>query len=312
MDRPRALFFGTPTIAVPALEALHGLAEIAGVVCQPDKPAGRGLALKSPPVKVRAAELGLEVVQPTKVRTEEFAAWVKERAADFALVIAYGRILPKAVLDAPRLGCWNLHASLLPELRGAAPITWAIARGLEETGICLMQMDEGMDTGPVLARRAIPIDPRETADTLAERLGRLAADVVREDVPRALRGELAPVAQDHERATTAPMLEKAHGRIDWTRPAEEVDRRVRAMTSWPGAWTTLPDGRVLKVLEVRPVAGAGEPGRVVSADKKGIVVACASGAIAVERAQVEGKKAMGASDLVNGRVVTTGAIWGAT
>lgn len=310
MSRPRALFFGTPTIAVPSLDALHALAEIVGVVCQPDKPAGRGLALTPPPVKVRAAELGLEIVQPAKVRTPELAAWARERAADFALVIAYGRILPKAILEAPRLGCWNLHASLLPELRGAAPITWAIARGAAETGICLMQMDEGMDTGPVLARRALPIDPRDTAGSLSEKLGALAAEVVREDVPRALRGELAPVPQDHARATMAPMLEKEHGRVDWSRPAADVDRHVRAMTPWPGATARLPDGRALKLLEARPADGSGAPGLVLRADKRGVVVACGEGALAIERAQVEGKRPALPADLVNGRVLAQGAVLG--
>lgn len=184
----RAIFFGTPDIAVPSLEALREVAEVVAVVCQPDRPAGRGLELRAPPVKERALALGFEVVQPEKVKTPEFAAWVEARKADVALVIAYGRILPKAVLEGPRRGCMNLHASLLPRYRGAAPIQWAIVRGETETGVCLMQMDEGMDTGPVFTRRAIPIGRDETAGELGGRLGRLAAELVREDLPRAVAG----------------------------------------------------------------------------------------------------------------------------
>ncbi len=163
----RALFFGTPSIAVPALEALHAIASVVGVVCQPDKPAGRGLELRAPPVKARALELGLTVVQPAKIRTPELASWVRDAGADVALVIAYGRILPPAVLEGPRRGCLNLHASILPKYRGAAPITWAVVRGEAETGISLMQMDEGMDTGPVFSIHRTPIGPETTADDLS-------------------------------------------------------------------------------------------------------------------------------------------------
>ncbi len=268
----RALFFGTPDIAVPALDALHAVAEVAGVVCQPDKPAGRGLELKPPPVKLRAAELGLPVVQPTKIRTPEFAAWVRDAAADVALVIAYGRILPPAVLAAPRRGCFNLHASILPRYRGAAPITWAVVDGEHETGVSLMAMDEGMDTGPVFSIHRIPIDPEATADNLYLALGALAADVVRADLARAVAGELTATPQDHAAATMAPLLEKEHGRIDWARPASRVHDHVRGMTSWPGAFTTA-GGKTLKVLESRTGATGGEqgpPGTVVAAGKQGI------------------------------------------
>ena len=256
----RALFFGTPAIAVPALDALASVADIAGVVCQPDRPAGRGLALQPPPVKLRALEMGLSVVQPQKVRTPEFAAWVRETAADVALVVAYGRILPLAVLEAPRRGCLNLHASILPRYRGAAPITWAIVRGETETGISLMQMDEGMDTGPVLSIHRLPIGPETTAGELTLALGALAADVVRADLARALNGELPAVPQDHAAATMAPILDKENGRIDWRQPAQAVHDHVRGMSPWPGAFTTA-GGKVLKVLESRVGAAAGAAGR---------------------------------------------------
>jgi methionyl-tRNA formyltransferase len=309
----RALFFGTPAIAVPSLEALAEIAEIAGVVCQPDRPAGRGLEEKPPPVKIRALSMGLSVVQPTKIRTPEFAEWVRAADADVALVIAYGRILPLSVLSIPRHGCINLHASLLPKLRGAAPITWAIVNGETETGISLMQMDEGMDTGPVFSRHAIPIEPETTADELGATLGRLAGEVVRKDLARAVRGELSAEPQDHAAATAAPLLDKDHGRVDFTKTARAVHDHVRGMTSWPGA-STRTSGKLLKVLESRILdeeAALGAPGTVIAAGKAGIDVACGRGALRILRAQVEGKKALAAAELVAGRTVHVGLVLGA-
>lgn len=306
--RVRALFFGTPAIAVPALSALASIAEVSAVVCQPDRPAGRGLALAEPPVKVRARELGIPVVQPEKIRTDEFAAWVREQVADVALVMAYGRILPPTVLEAPRRGCMNLHASLLPKYRGAAPIAWAIVRGEKETGISLMQMDEGCDTGPVYTKRAIPIGENATADDVARELAALAATVVREDLPRAVAGEIAAEPQDHAAATLAPLLKKEDGRIAWDRPAREVHDHIRGMTSWPGAFTTA-FGKTLKVLESRVISekgAAAEPGTVLVADKSGIEVACGAGVLAVVRGQLEGRRALSAPELAAGRAVTKG------
>ncbi|APR78825.1 Methionyl-tRNA formyltransferase [Minicystis rosea] len=308
----RALFFGTPAIAVPSLDALHGLAEIVGVVCQPDRPAGRGLELKPPPVKVRALELGLSVVQPTKIRTPEFAQWVRDANADAALVIAYGRILPPAILEAPRRGCLNLHASILPKYRGAAPITWAVVNGEKETGISLMQMDEGMDTGAVFTIHRIPIGPETTADELGVDLGKLAADVVRADLVRVVEGAVTATPQDHASATMAPILEKDHGRIAWDRPAHAVHDHVRGMTSWPGAFTTA-QGKTLKVLESRTGAETGSsapPGTVVAAGKQGIEVACGAGTLRILKAQAEGRKPLGAAELVGGRTIVAGMVLG--
>ncbi|WP_437766400.1 methionyl-tRNA formyltransferase [Sorangium sp. So ce281] len=309
----RALFFGTPAIAVPSLEALASIADVVGVVCQPDRPAGRGLELKAPPVKVKALELGVPVLQPEKVRTPEFAAWVAGAGADVALVIAYGRILPKAVLEAPRRGCMNLHASILPRYRGAAPITWAIVGGETETGISLMQMDEGMDTGPVYAVRRTPIGPDTTADELAIDLGALAARVVREDLRRAVDGELALTPQDHEAATHAALLKKEDGRIRWERSARQIHDHIRGMTSWPGAFTTI-DGKALKVLAARVESEADQagapPGTVVMAGRSVVIVACGAGAIQIVRAQAEGRKPLAAADLVAGRTLQTGMVLG--
>ena len=310
----RALFFGTPAIAVPALSALAEIADVRAVICQPDRPAGRGLTLSPPAVKIRALELGLHVEQPLKVRTVEFADLIRSFDADVALVIAYGRILPLAILSAPRVGCINLHASLLPKYRGAAPITWAIVRGESETGISVMQMDEGMDTGPVFTTTAIPIGPETTADELGVALGLLAADLVARDLPRIVRGELTAVPQDSAAMTLAPILDKEHGRIDFTATARAVHDHVRGMTPWPGAFTTA-SGKTLKILESR-VGTAFEgtvtapPGTVVRATKQGIDVACGEGTLRILRAQLEGRKPLGAAELVGGRALHEGQLLG--
>jgi methionyl-tRNA formyltransferase len=309
----RALFFGSPAFAVPSLDALHGLAVVAGVVCQPDKPAGRGLALTAPAVKTRAQELGLPVIQPTKLRTGEVAAWARSLGADVALVVAYGRILPRDVLDAPRLGCVNVHASLLPKYRGAAPIVWAIVNGETETGVTLMKLDEGMDTGPTFARVTTPIGPEETAGALSEREARLGADAVREWLPRYVAGHCRLEPQDERLATMAPVLEKAHGRVDWSKSARRVHDHVRGMSPWPGAFTLLR-GRTVKIHATRIVdlsAGGGVPGAVLFADKTRVVVACGEGCVELVAVQPEGKRVMEASQWVLGRGVSGADVLGA-
>ncbi|HRI65329.1 MAG TPA: methionyl-tRNA formyltransferase [Polyangium sp.] len=306
----RAIFFGTPAIAVPSLEALVSIAEVPLVICQPDRPAGRGLEMRAPPVKEKALALGLRVEQPTKVKTPEFAQLIASVDADVALVIAYGRILTKAVLDAPKHGCMNLHASILPKYRGAAPITWSIVNGETETGISLMQMDEGMDTGPVFTKHITKVRPDVTADELAMELGALAALVVRYELERAVRGELQAMAQEHDQATMAPILEKENGRIDWTKPAQRVHDHIRGMTSWPGAFTTL-GGKTLKILSARVGTATGTPGEVIVADRSGVQIACGEGSVSVLRAQMEGRKPAAAIELVSGRVLAKGFVLGA-
>jgi methionyl-tRNA formyltransferase len=311
----RTLFFGSPAFAVASLDALLEIAEVAGVVCQADKPAGRGLALTAPPVKTRALELGLPVAQPTKLKTGEFGAWVREQNVDVALVVAYGRILPGDVLSAPRLGCVNVHASLLPKYRGAAPIAWSIAMGETETGITLMKLDEGMDTGPTFARISTPIAPEETAGELAGRLARLGAEAVREWLPKYVEGQCKLEPQDHSRATLAPMLDKEHGRIDWSKRALAVHDHVRAMNPWPGAFTSVR-GRVVKVHAARvvePMTLLGvrretRPGQVTLADKKHVFVACGGGSVELVTVQPEGKRAMGAPEWAIGRGVAEGDV----
>jgi methionyl-tRNA formyltransferase len=310
----RAVFFGTPQFAVPCLDALVEIANVVGVVCQPDRPQGRGLELTAPPVKERALALGIPVTQPTKLKTGEFAAWLREQNVDVALVVAYGRILPRAVLEAPRLGCVNVHASLLPKYRGAAPITWAVVRGEPETGITLMQMDEGMDTGAMLEQLSTEIGADETGGELAERLSALGALAVRKGLPTYVSGGYVPTAQDHARATLAPILKKEDGRIDFTRPARAVHDHVRGMSPWPGAFTT-SHGKNLKVhaTRVRDLPRAAitpAAGTVVLADKSRVVVACGERAIELVRVQLEGKKAIGASDWYAGRGVAEGDVLG--
>jgi methionyl-tRNA formyltransferase len=308
----RTLFFGSPTFAVPSLDALHAIAEVVGVVCQPDKPAGRGLVLTPPAVKVRATALGLPVVQPTKLRTGDFGAWVRAQAVDVALVVAYGRILPADVLDGPRLGCVNVHASLLPKYRGAAPIAWAVVHGETESGVTLMKLDEGMDTGPTFARVATPVGPDETAGELGERLAPIGADAVTRWLPAYVAGQCPLEPQDAPLATMAPMLEKDHGRIDWTKTARQVHDHVRGMSPWPGAFTSAR-GRSLKVRATRVVngtAGGATPGQVVVADKSRVMVACGQACVELVTVQPEGKRAITGAEWVMGRGVAEGDLLG--
>ena len=308
MARPRALFFGTPDFAVPALRALHEIATVPLVITQPDRPKGRGMKLAPPPVKELALELGLPVLQPTKVRTPEFAASLREHDADVALVIAYGRILPKAVLEAPRLGCVNVHASILPSLRGAAPIQWSVVRGETETGVCLMQMDEGLDTGPVLACERLAIGPDETSAALSERLSALGAALVRAELPRFLAGELLATPQDHTRATLAPLLSKHDGAIDWSRPARELHNLVRGFSPWPGAFSSL-SGTRLKVLSTQvrdEQTGHAAPGKLLELTREGIDVACGRGTLRLVELQLEGAKRLPAADFSAGQRLVVG------
>lgn len=308
----RAVFFGTPSIAVPALRALTQVAEVAAVVCQPDRPSGRGLKLSAPAVKEAALELGLSVHQPTKVRTGELASWLREKAADVALVMAYGRILPKDVLEAPRRGAMNLHASLLPRYRGAAPINWAIVQGEAQSGISLMQMDEGLDSGPVYSRHALDLTDNETGGSLAERLATLAAHVVRADLEAAVDGKLEAIPQDDSQATHAPLIERHHLQIDWSRSALEISRLIRGMAPRPGAFTLL-GGKVLRLHEARPTAGPMPPGAppgTVSVLGKRALVATGAGTLELVNAQLEGKRALMAVDLINGRVLAEGSTLG--
>lgn len=300
----RIVFMGTPDFAVPALEALIDTQTVVGVVTQPDRPAGRGQSLRPSPVKVCAEAHDIPLYQPASLRKPEMAEPLARWQPEAIVVAAYGLILPAHVLQLPPRGCINVHASLLPRWRGAAPIQYAILAGDEQTGVSLMQMDEGMDTGPVFVRGAVTIDERETAQSLHDRLAQLGAAMLREHLPAILRGERRAQPQNDDEATYAPMIKKEDGRLDWSQDCEALDRRVRAMTPWPGAFTTW-DGRRLKVLDVRPRPSSGPPGEpqapgtVWQTDGE-VFVETGQGALQLLRLQLAGKSAMGVSDFING------------
>ena len=309
--RPRAVFFGTPEFAVSGLRALTEVAEVTLVVTQPDRPKGRGMKLAPPPVKLLAEQLSIPVVQPTKIRTPEFAERLRAEQADVALVIAYGRILPTQLLAAPRLGCLNVHASLLPKLRGAAPIQWSIVRGERETGVCLMRMDEGLDTGPVFARESLVIDPDETAAELSERLSALGAELVVRELPRVVAGELQPQPQEHAEASLAPILAKQDGELDFQRSARAVHDWVRGFAPWPSAYTWLAGTRLklhrTQVLHDQTANTThARPGELLSATRDGIDVACGVGTLRVLELQLEGARRLSAAEFLAGHRIGPG------
>lgn len=299
----RIAFLGTPDFAVPSLEALAAAGhEVPCVVCQPDRPAGRGRALREPAVKRWARERGLPVLQPEKVRDGRLASDLAAHAPDLLAVAAYGRILGTDLLELAPHGAVNVHGSLLPRFRGAAPIQWAVAEGERETGVTIMQMDPGLDTGDVLLQRALPIAPEDTAETLSPRLARLGGEALVEALRLLERGLLVPVRQDHSRATLAPILEKDHGRADWSLPGRRLRDRLRGFAPWPGLWTTL-EGRLLKILAAEVLEAGAAPGPPGSAEKvhgRGFAVACGSGALLVSEVQLEGKRRQGALEFLNG------------
>jgi len=292
----RVIFMGTPEFSVPVLEALAEAHEVVAVYCQPPRPAGRGKKDRPSPVQARAEALGLEVRHPASLRGAEAQADFAALEADVAVVVAYGLILPQEVLDAPRLGCLNIHASLLPRWRGAAPIHRAILAGDAETGICIMQMEAGLDTGPVLLREATRIGAEDTAADLHDRLSDMGARLIVEALARLsdLRAEPQPEAG----VTYAAKIDKAEARIDWTRPAHEVDRQIRGLSPFPGAWCDMAGERV-KLLRSRMGTGNGAPGQVLG----GLNIACGSGAVEILQAQREGKRPMGADEFLRGFVM---------
>jgi methionyl-tRNA formyltransferase len=306
--RLRTVFMGTPGFAVPTLAALAEAVDVTLVLCNPDRPAGRGRSMATPPVKEAAVRRGIPVFQPAKARHPDAVARIAAEAPDLIVVAAYGHILPKSILDIPRLGCINVHASLLPKYRGAAPINWAVARGETVTGITIMRMDEGMDTGPMLHVREMPIGGEDTAETMFPKLSTLGAEALREALRKLRDGTLDETPQDAALATYAPLLTKEHGRIDWSRPAGEIRNLVRGMMPWPSAFA-LHAGKTLKVLSsaVAAVSGpAGEPGEVVALGRDGISVACGEGVLRLRVVHPEGGKAMDAWAYAQGRRVATG------
>ena len=284
---------GTPDFSAPVLEALHAAHQILAVYCQPPRPAGRGKADRPTPVHARALQLGLPVRHPVSLKPAEVQAEFAALGADVAVVVAYGLILPQAVLDAPARGCLNIHASLLPRWRGAAPIHRAIMAGDARTGVCIMQMEAGLDTGPVLLREETAIGATETTADLHDRLSQMGARLIVQALERL--DDLHPETQPEAGVTYAAKVDKAEARIDWTRPAAEVDRQIRGLSPFPGAWCDIGGERV-KLLRSRLAEGAGAPGQVLH----GLTIACGSGAVEITEAQREGKRPAMARDFLNG------------
>ncbi len=301
MAEPRILFAGTPEFSVPPLRALlDGGYQVVGVYTQPDRPAGRGRKLQPGPVKRLAQERDVPVFQPRNFRDPAEVETLRGLRPDLMVVVAYGLILPRAVLDAPVRGCVNIHASLLPRWRGAAPIQRAVLAGDSETGITIMEMEEGLDTGPMLLKKATPIAPDETGGSLHDRLSLLGAEALMEALPGILDGSLVAEPQDDGLACYAAKLDKAEAEIDWRRPAAELDRQVRAFDPWPVAQTRYRD-QVMRVWQARPLEGTVDaaPGTVVATGREGMDVATGDGLLRITRLQLPGKKAMETSAFLN-------------
>jgi methionyl-tRNA formyltransferase len=274
----RVVFLGSGAFAIPSFTALIDAGhDLAALITQPDREKGRGRVLTPPPLKPVAEARGVAVHQPRRIREPAAQEVLRALVPDVQVVVAYGQILPRSVIEIPRQGTVNVHGSLLPRYRGAAPIQWAIVNGERETGVTTMLIDEGLDTGPTLLARSTPIAPEETAAELEPRLALIGAELLLETLAGLAAGRLNPAPQDHQRATLAPMIKKEDGRIDWSLPAEAVARRVRGFHPWPGTFTT-SRGQPLKVLRARPeAAGPAEPGQVVAVDGAGVVIGCGAG-----------------------------------
>ncbi|EDM72401.1 methionyl-tRNA formyltransferase [Roseobacter sp. AzwK-3b] len=301
----RLIFMGTPDFSVPVLEALVAAGhEVAAVYCQPPRPAGRGKKDRPTPVQARAEEMGLEVRHPVSLKGADEQADFAALGADVAVVVAYGLILPQAILDAPKRGCLNIHASLLPRWRGAAPIHRAIMAGDARTGVCIMQMEAGLDTGPVLLRRETEIGQTETTGALHDRLSRMGAEAIIEALARL--DDLTPEPQPDEGVTYAAKIDKAEARVDWSRPCRQVDRLIRGLSPFPGAWCE-HRGERIKLLASELAEGAGCPGEVLEAAGGGALrVACGEGAVRLLRLQRAGRGAQDAETFLRGLPLVPG------
>lgn len=310
--RPRIIFMGTPEFAVPTLHALHEKGyEVPAVVTNPDRPKGRGRQLVASPVKRAAVALGYPVLQPAGVKESWFVEELKRLAPDLLIVVAYGQILTGAILAIPRLGCMNIHGSLLPKYRGPAPIQWAIINGDDQTGVTTMWMDEGVDTGDVLLSASISIGPEETTQTLQGRLAKEGARLLCETLERLVEGRLSSTPQDHSRATYAPLLKKEDGRIDWTKDAGVLDAFVRGMNPWPGAFTFLA-GKRLRIFRAKVVKRktSQAPGTVLEGFPGDLEVAAGCDALRLLEVQLESAKRLTVADFLRGCPVPAGTVLG--
>ncbi len=309
----RVALFGSPAFALPVLDALLARHVVALVVTQPDKPAGRGHKLTPPPVAQRARELGVRLEQPERLkRNETFFALVRDLKLDVAITAAYGKILPQALLDIPKHGFLNVHASLLPKYRGAAPIQWALVNGETETGVSIMQTEAGLDTGPVRLVRKLELDPHDTAVTVFDKLSVLGAEALTEALEGLEQGDLPSCLQDDMQATHAPMLSKADGEIRWHEPAAQLYNRFRGVVAWPGSWTVY-NGKTLKVPQLSSAEAdmKAEPGVVAAISPEGVTVGTSVGAVLLKTVQPAGKPKMTAYDWANGYGVRVGTHLGA-
>lgn len=306
----KIVFMGTPEFAAASLQALvrAGLYEIAAVVTQPDRPKGRGHKVMMSPVKEYALSQGLPVLQPERVKTPEFQAEMEKIRPELIVVAAFGQFLPKALLELPRYGCINVHASLLPKYRGAAPIHYAILKGEKEAGVTIMQMDVGMDTGTMLSKVSVPVGPEMTQGELHDILKEKGAQLLLDTIPRLVKGNIQAVPQPEEEATYASLITRDMEKLDWSRTAEGLHDQIRAFDPWPGSFTLLPDGKRLKVWKSRVLETCSQevPGTVLQADPKGFRVACGKGSLEILECQPEGKKRMAAAPFVNGKHVKPG------
>lgn len=302
---------GTPDFAVPSLNALiNGPDKVVAVICQPDRKKGRGRKLLPPPVKVAAEEAGLPVLQPEKVKTAEFFEKLASFSPDLIVVVAYGKILPESILDLPPMGAINVHGSLLPKYRGAAPIQWAVINGEQESGVTIMKMDQGMDTGDILYPVAIPIEDQDTAGSLFEKLAQLGGAALVAAIEKLKKGELQPIPQDHDLATHAPMLTKEQGHIDWNKPAAQIHCLIRGLDPWPSAYSFLENKRFrffAPHIITKTVTEA--PGTVCRADNQGLLIATGEHYVLIDEIQPEGKKRMSVQACLNGTPIAPGSIF---
>ena len=322
MTALRIIFLGTAELSCASLQALAGNAkyQIAAVVTQPDRPKGRDLKLQPSPVKSLALRLGLPVLQPERARDEKFIAGLRALQPDLIVTVAYGQMLPPTILDLPRHGCLNVHTSLLPKYRGAAPIQWAIANGDTETGVTIMKMDAGLDTGPVVSQCRTAIQPEDDSATLHDRLAQLGAELLVQTIPDYVAGKIQPLLQPADGASRAAKIKKEDGRIDWNQPARVIGNRLRAFTPWPGAFTFLkaePKPHLLKIWKAEVVeqscggacqdaASKRRPGEILSADKTGIIVGCGEKALRILELQLEGGRRMSAAEFLAGHALKIG------
>jgi methionyl-tRNA formyltransferase len=307
----RIIFFGTPAFSTPALHSLiERPEEVVAVVTQPDRGSGRGQRVVPSPVRELASRHGLPVLQPERVKDQSFQEKIKELQADLFVVVAYGQILPKSLLEIPKYGAVNIHASLLPKYRGAAPIPWVILKGEKVTGVTMMLMDEGVDTGEILLQVEIPIGERETGETLHDRLALLGAQLLSTTLEGMKAETFHPMPQDHSKATYAPSLKKEDGRIDWKREALEIDRQVRAFNPWPGAFTRWK-GQLMKVNrgEIREGASKGKAGTVVWVSSEFVQVETGKGSFLIQEVQLEGKRRMVIRDFLPGHPISVGTVF---